>query len=133
MTKALIVKLGALESCSLAASADFGMIGGTDRQDGDPWDCVHVAIHTATGGAFGPPYLLFVASLYARVATGALSASPSIRSLAGYSLCADRSRGTAQESVWGFARETRTSEILTMKLSPCVPDPNLGPTWLARA
>ena len=92
MTKALIVKLGALESCSLAASADFGMIGGTDRQDGDPWDCVHVAIHTATGGAFGPPYLLFVASLYARVATGALSASPSIRSLAGYSLCADHSR-----------------------------------------
>ena len=34
MPKALIVKLGALESCSPAASADFGMIGGTDRQDG---------------------------------------------------------------------------------------------------
>ena len=34
MTKALIVKLGAPESCSPAASADFGMIGGTDRQDG---------------------------------------------------------------------------------------------------
>ena len=29
MNKALIVKLGALESCSPAASADFGMIGGT--------------------------------------------------------------------------------------------------------
>ena len=44
---------------------------------------------SVTDDLFGPPYSLFVASMYARVATGALSASPSIRFLAGYSLCAD--------------------------------------------
>ena len=61
----------------------------TKSQRGSLDSGLHTAIHTATGGAFGPPYLLFVAPMYARVATGALSASPSIRFLAGYSLCAD--------------------------------------------